>query len=361
MSVEIRRVSGTTDPDYERLLETADHSLFVHTTGYRDLLKRVCPESTDCYLLALDSGEPLAALPLFYRTGRMGVVFNSLPFYGSNGSFICTSKTDLVHRQALLEEYAALCRQHQAIASLIIENPLEPLIDELASSGHIAVDDRIGQMTFFPELPTGQDIESMLMSMVHQKTRNVIRKNQGLSYRISHNGSLDTLRRLYDLHVVNMAAIGGQPKPWTFFAAIPELFSYDRDYRVYTSSSESGEIVALLLLFYHRDMIEYFTPVIAESSRADQPLSGLIFQAMADGIRDRGSRIWNWGGTWNSQKGVYLFKSRWGTRDLRYRYFSALWGNEPMLLQSTPAEILSEYPYFYLLPFSRFQVQAQTA
>ena len=54
--------------------------------------------------------------------------------------------------------------------------------------------------------------------------------------------------------------------------------------------------------------------------RSEQPLSVLIFRAMQDAIKEKGSKHWNWGGTWKSQHGVYRFKSRWGAHDNKYRY-----------------------------------------
>ena len=44
--------------------------------------------------------------------------------------------------------------------------------------------------------------------------------------------------------------------------------------------------------------------MIKDQYRSEQPLSSLIFAAMKDCIEERGSEIWNWGGT--------LAKSRWG-------------------------------------------------
>jgi len=59
---------------------------------------------------------------------------------------------------------------------------------------------------------------------------------------------------------------------------------------------------------------------------------------------------WNWGGTWLSQDGVYRFKSRWGTQDLPYRYFTIVRNSE--ILKASREELLTAYPGFFTVPFS---------
>jgi len=61
-------------------------------------------------------------------------------------------------------------------------------------------------------------------------------------------------------------------------------------------------------------------------------------------------KYWNWGGTWLSQTGVYQFKKRWGTHDLKYNYYTNLIDNS--ILNLSKEDLLREYPYFYVLPFS---------
>ena len=64
----------------------------------------------------------------------------------------------------------------------------------------------------------------------------------------------------------------------------------------------------------------------------------------------QGYAWWNWGGTWLSQEGVYRFKSRWGTKDMPYRYFTSV--HNPEILKVSPAELLAWYPSFFTVPFS---------
>ena len=61
-------------------------------------------------------------------------------------------------------------------------------------------------------------------------------------------------------------------------------------------------------------------------------------------------RIWNWGGTWLSQEGVYRFKNRWNSNNIEYRYMTYL--NNKDILKASKEELLEEYKNFYVCPFS---------
>jgi hypothetical protein len=70
----------------------------------------------------------------------------------------------------------------------------------------------------------------------------------------------------------------------------------------------------------------------------------------------RGCRLWNWGGTWTSQGGVYRFKRKWGAEDRPYRYFIRI--NDRSVLDATPEELLERFPHFYVVPFSALRSAA---
>ena len=65
---------------------------------------------------------------------------------------------------------------------------------------------------------------------------------------------------------------------------------------------------------------------------------------------EKGFKFWNWGGTWLNQDGVYRFKSRWGTKDFPYYYYTTLKNKE--VLNLSKEEILSKFPYFYVISFN---------
>jgi lipid II:glycine glycyltransferase (peptidoglycan interpeptide bridge formation enzyme) len=100
-------------------------------------------------------------------------------------------------------------------------------------------------------------------------------------------------------------------------------------------------------VFYFKDTVEYFTPVITHDYRHQQPLSLIIFEAMKDSI-NRGIKKWNWGGTWGTQEGVYRFKSRWGAKDFPYQYHIHYRPEAKLLTRN---EVMDHYAFFYYLPY----------
>ena len=108
-----------------------------------------------------------------------------------------------------------------------------------------------------------------------------------------------------------------------------------------------------MMVLYFKNTVEYFCPATEENWRSHQPLSALIHLAMCDAISERGSRTWNWGGTWESQTGVYDFKKKWGAQDMRYEYFTQIFQNS--VLKCSQAELMDNFNGFYVLNFKRLE------
>ena len=358
MSIVIETLEEKQVNEYEELLHSIDTSLLYHSFKYQRFLERIIPNSAPIYLVTREYGDLVGALPTFiYYNAKYGNVLNSLPFYGSNGGIIISSnvKKGQAFKLALLHAFHELAKEKKASVSTLITNPLENEANFYeAYFNHTFRDERIGQITPLPRIWKGEDdLREKLMDLFHQKTRNSIRKAQKSHLTVSHSDSLDSLQKIADLHRQNIEAIGGLAKPWEVFKAIRDTFAYDQDYRVYSAQKE-GEMIAALLVFFYNHTAEYFTPAVHEDYRIFQPISLLIFEAIQEAMR-RGCSFWNWGGTWLTQKGVYHFKSRWGTQDMRYFYYIREYSEPNPLRNLSAQEILAEYPYFYVLPFRNLE------
>ncbi len=333
-----KTLSSSLSERYEGFLLARPTTLLYQSWKYQCLLLDLlgCRQQG---LVAVDADDNiLAALPLMAMDGPLGTVLNSLPFYGSNGALI---GEDVNAKSELISAYCKLLESSNIAASTLIENPLAP--GGAADINYDFVDSRIGQLT---PLPFGSDQEEVLMSSFHSKTRNMIRKSLKLGVELNIDN--DAFPFLVSTHQENMREIGGTPKSETFFDSIPKYFSSDTDYNLFVAYL-GGEAVAALLVFYYNQTVEYFTPVVKKEYRDTQSLSGLIFSAMSDAA-SKGYKWWNWGGTWLSQSGVYRFKSRWGTQDLPYKYFTSV--HNPTVLKSDQQTLLRDYPSFFTVPFS---------
>ena len=160
------------------------------------------------------------------------------------------------------------------------------------------------------------------------------------------NDAFDDLMRL---HKERMQVIGGRAKPDAFFTLLPRLFRAGEQFDIFTARRD-GELVALILLLYGGQVVEYFIPVVRPEHRSAQPTAAILFAAMQHAARC-GFRLWNWGGTWLSQDSVAHFKRNWGGVDRRYFYYTRL--TDPRLLHASAEELLAGYAGFYVLPFTQ--------
>lgn len=354
MALELAFLSGEHEKAYEELLMDCSSAMLYHSLAYRLFLKDFLPpQSEDCYLLAFDNGRLVGALPTFLIDGPNGVVLNSLPFFGSHGSIILAQKSNPQTASFLAKELHDLCVARKVTYATVIDTPFidnEKLFHY--GLGFQYKDYRIGQFTALPQETEIEKIDESLLALYHQKTRNIVRKALGSGLVFSYDQNRLTLDALHALHEKNMLEIGGIAKPRRFFKCISSHLKPDLDYRIYTARNEGNEIVCALMLLYYKDMVEYFVPATANLWRSAQPLSALIHIAMRDAVSERNAKIWNWGGTWPTQDGVYHFKSRWGTKNYNYNYYIRIFPKKERVLGVNKISLLSNYPWFYTVPFS---------
>lgn len=345
MTRKVSELNEESEAAFSAFLLLQDDALLYASNCYRHLLRSVLGAS-DRYLYVVDNQSRITSvLPAFVsRPGKWGPVLNSLPFYGSNGGIV--GPHDSESARVLTDRFYEIARETKCISATIISSPLDsPEMDAWYRNNleYDAIDERMCQMT---PLSVDSCQDDRLIASFHQKTRNMVRKAEKVRVEVSvENEMLDFVQ---EVHTQNMQAIGGIAKSRRFFSMLPRYFKPNDDFKIYVARID-GEPVAAVLLFYFNKTVEYFTPVIRAEFRTTQALSGAIFRAMSDASKC-GFRWWNWGGTWATQESVYLFKKRWGAKDLSYRYFVKLY--DKSLAQRSREEILAEYSNFYVLPFT---------
>lgn len=356
MSFELKILDNSLTNLYDAFIIKNEASLFYHTRKYKSLLEDILENSSSNYLLAMSDGEILAAFPLFIKQSHIGTVVNSLPFFGSHGSIIADRKaTEFVHN-ALIKEYIHLCKNLKVLSGTIITNLVEENRNLIAQVQPDYIDSRTGQVTFLPLARGEGTFEAELMETFHPQTRNAVRK--GLKSNLSFQVDYDPLimHDLYQIHCVNINKLNGIPKPWKMFEMIPRIFERGTDYDIFSARNRDGYLVSGLLVFYFKNWVEYFLPATLEEYRKTQPLSAIIFNAMKHAIREKGSQRWNWGGTWESQKSVHFFKSRWGAIDFPYYYYTTEFSDTRLRDSYTRTELLTSFEHFYTIPFSQLRL-----
>ncbi len=334
--LHVVRMTPQDETAYDAFVAAHPEAMLYHSLPYVRMIASITGGEQETLLAVDDGGTVRGVLPLLAKSGPLGRVINSLPYYGSHGGVL--AETPAAGR-ALTDAYNALLAGDGLCSATVIGNPLAAMP---AGLRHSVTDYRIGQFT---RIEFEDRHAERLMQAYHQKTRNMVRKGERSGVETDEENGL--VEFLTDVHRENMPAIGGRAKSEPFFSLFPRHFKAGRDYKLFVARL-GGEPVAAMLLFYFRDTVEYYTPVIREAYRDKQPLSLLIHHAMTE-ASERGYRLWNWGGTWATQDGVYLFKKRWGTYDVNYTYYTQV--NNDAVLASSSRALLEQYPDFFVVPF----------
>lgn len=322
---------------YDAFLDRCGGATIYHSAVYRDLVL-ACIEAQPLYALAMRGDEIVGAMPAMATAGPYGRVVNSLPFFGSHGDVLATDPAAV----PVLQEWFRRTMSSGVAAATVVGNPFDEDRPDLWPDATLT-DERIAQWT---ELSAAPAFPDLLLETIDSSARRNIRKaaSEGVQIAVEN----DAIAFLAETHAENMTAIGGKPKPDAFFHALGPIMKPDRHYRIYVARI-GGKAVAALLVFYFKQFAEYITPVTLSGYREAQPTAAILFGAMCDAARE-GRRIWNWGGTWLSQTGVYRFKRKWGARDGRYRY--ATYILDERVLEATAETLAASYPFTFVAPYS---------
>ena len=336
--------------DYEAFVRTIPDALLYHGASYRALLSGLLDAEPAYFAARNSSGAIVGVLPGFVSAAaEYGRVFNSLPFYGSNGGALAAADDQQVIRR-LLDAASQYASSIECATATIVTSPFEPAQAVYASSfEHDMTETRAGQVSELPAM--GPDFDVQLTAQFHRKTRAVVQKAILGPVTVASEPGPEALSFIVNEHQAAIAAKHGLAKPNRFFDLVEGGFTYGRDYETFIARLD-GRPIAGLLLFYFNRTVEYFTPVVTPAFRPMQPLSRIIWETMRAAAA-RGIKYWNWGGTWASQTTLYSFKQRFGAVDRPYTYYTRIFNQR--ILSATPAALQDRYPYFFVAPYSRLQ------
>jgi hypothetical protein len=356
MTITIRRLEDTDTDTYESFVRGHPDRLIYYSKSYRDFLRKVLVAADDDYFVAYEVDRVVGVLPSFTLETPVGTVVNSLPFFGSHGGPLVDPECHQSAAVALLDAFDTHCRKVGAITSTIIDHPLIDDLPAMLSRATDYFDHRIAQ---FIELPGSAATEQDSMTNYHQKTRNSVRKALGGDFSFQAENSDEAWSVLEQLHTTNLQALGGVAKSRRVFRELRETFDLSGDTQLWSARSNSTScIVAAVLLLRFEDTLEYFIPAISTEHRPSQVLSGVIHNALSTARSEGTIRLWNWGGTWMGQDGVYRFKSRWGSSERNYTYRIRKYTESVPFPGMSQDDLLGRFPYFYTLPFNKLDVSA---
>ena len=331
------------ESEYTELLQRCNESMLFHSIPYRNLLEEFLSVKS-YFIIAKKAGRITGAIPTFVKEDKeYGNVMNSSPFVGSNGGFLIDSNLDYLEKEdikkKLLDGYNELAIEKNCILSTIVTSPFDRNI--LFYEDNLDYKFKDYRVEYIKEF----DSKNPLLKTVEKSCRNAITrscKNLVVIY------STD-FKKLFELHKQNIEGKGAY-KPFRFFELVSKYFK-ENEYEL-SYALIDGKIIAGMLIFYFKDIVEYFTPAFDIEYKKEQATSFLIYDAMEKSL-EKGYRYWNFGGTTlPSQQGVACFKKSWGSDEYPYYYYTLQHQDIDHILKLKPDDILKRYPWFYVLPFN---------
>lgn len=340
---------------YEDLVLRSREGMFYHGTKYKHALEGLLERTESHYLVVRLEGSPVGAMPVMVKESpRLGRVANSLPFWGSHGGFVLDPGLKPSVRKSVVE---ALAKGHQSLladdflSSTVISSSYDPDKGRYEEVGWHPTDSRVGQVLEFGRL--GEDPAATFK----KSARNAVGRARRAGLETGWGSGSDLATALAEGHERGILRLHGKPRPRSFFASLGEFFEADQDYRIYYARSGS-EYAALLLVFYYKQTIEYFVPVISEEFRSLSPMNLLVEEVVKDGIK-RGSTSLNFGGTRKNMDGVYRFKESFGAQERPYHYYNMLPRGMAAFKGLSEEDIAEEFEWFYVVPFESLKRAAE--
>lgn len=346
MPPKVRRYSTDDRAAVSRLVKNAPLGLVYHRPEFREFLCEAVGDE-DISLVAEDDGRIVGLLPVMIKRTKERCVLNSQPWFGTYGGCLTAEPTSFSVRRLLLKEFSKLVNECGANFATVILPPTEEPFKQVYRDalGPYVLENRTAQVTRLPSPGLGNG--ESLMATLLQRCRRPVKKSlqQGFVEIVTDDDWAWDF--LYEIHLENMAAIGGKPKKHEHLGA---LRRHCKDYTRLSVAMLNEEPKAALLVLAHGNTVEYIMPANMQEARTLQVGSFLLWNAMLSAI-ESGVHTWNWGGTWKSQASLHHFKEGWGAKDSSYLYLSLAKNGDSPITKQAIMDFMLEAPFYYVYPF----------
>jgi len=338
------------------LITNSNNSLFSHSHKFINIVSKLLKQDFMCFSL-YSKDKLLGFLPTFvYNNITYGKIINSLPYYGMHGgvvtSYELSCEDNKSVKKILLKRFKNYCLNNDIISSSIITSPFEKdndIYNEILNPDY--TEKRRAQIIKLPKYDN--DINNIIFNMVESRCKRAIKKGIRNDVKIINDFDSKYFDELYNMHSQRMLAIGGLPKSKSFFKLVFTEMIENEDY-TFKLAFKDNKIIGGLLLFYHKEYVEYFTPIFDIEHSEYQPNSMLIFEALKEAIT-KGYSMWNFGGTGWSMDSLFLYKRSWGAQEYTYFNYINTFDNVKNIINLSKEEILEAYRDFYVIPFNILQ------
>jgi hypothetical protein len=319
---------------YESCINLDDKSLIYQSSKYINFLCKILSASP----LILNCDQHGVAMPFISKKSKSGIVYNSLPFFGSNGGVVGLSSKLCPE---LLDDLHAISNRSNFLSLTIIESPLKPIANAYNFPFNFQTQ-RVGAIKLINK--SYQDPLN-LMASYHSKTRNLVRKSfkGDLRFIQKSNG----IHELMIMHFEESKVRNRKSKPENFFMNLENYFVNGTDFRIFSAEDDDGTLAMILVFYLKNKVAEYYLPtsnIIGRNKLANYFLiHNILHHSALNGVE-----TWNWGGSHLDQADLVRFKSRWGSDNFLYNYYTLVGSS---LGTHYDEKLLENYKYFFIRPY----------
>jgi hypothetical protein len=328
--------------NYEDFITHIPRSTFTSSSNHIKLLEKILNLEPK-YVIVEKDNEIKGIMPFFEKKNDLGLVINSLPFFGSHGGLI---SNDYEIDKMLISKFNEYANENDVLSSVVISNPFvknNTIYENYLNHNH--VEKRFTQCTVLEN----ENSESMWKKF-EKRTRWTIRKcEKNLIHVYKSPITSELSSNFYEIYKIGMKIKKGRLKPSNFFEHVKNNFIFDKDYAVFVAEKNSLPI-AYLLVFYHYPFAEYYMPAFDKNYSNYNATSMLIWKSIEDSLSKK-LKFYNFGGTLIDQHSLYLFKRNWGSSDFYYNYY--INANLERIKSVELDNLKSMYENFYVFSFSQ--------
>jgi hypothetical protein len=342
------------DAELDDFFERCPRSFAQQTLGWREVVRAI-DRDQPLFIGCRRDRELVGVLPAYRLEGPLGAILNSVPQAGPLGGVACRPDVDPepVYR-SLLSAYDDLGRRTGCALATVISNPFWPDVDLYERC--FEPDYQLENVCQVLELGEALDEKGQFLHASTHVHRN-LRKALSGSLRVDEEQTAANVEAWYEIHHARHTELGVRPLPRALFTgALQYMVPRDKARFFFVRLADSGKMVGGGFYVYHGAVMDALMPSVSGEHAA----LGTAYVLAAHSIRwakAKGLRYYNWQPS-PPDGGVYRFKRQWGSRDVSYRYLTRVTGDVEPFLNSSPKQIVSAYPWHFVLPFDRLGKQA---
>ena len=351
-------ISKECPESWNTLVRDCSWGSFYHSAENLEILTTVTGADIN-FIAAYDNNRLSGGIVYAVQPGPLGDVVNCLTYFGSYCDALVTGDAPRGTEELVYAKLIEQCRGIDSLCLNVITSPFADTLHHEKVKEYLSptfIDKRRCQISCLPEY-NGENREQYsekIMSMFQGRARTAYRKILKSDFEYRRCSTEQEVRQFAQIHKANIEAKGGQFKTMDFFLKVFEMSQSKPETAEVAAMFDKGKLIAGIVLFCFNDTVEYHTTCLLDEYRSIGPLNRIIVEKMIDAGM-AGYRFWNFGGTWKTQEGVYLFKKSFGAGDRNYYYYTVFFRDVEQIKQMSPKEILKGYPFCYVIPFSELE------